>query len=71
MASAIEETIRKCRRCAKKTIHHRSINKTGLLMFLVHLVLTVVTAGLWLILVVIWLVLNARIGGWTCKECGK
>jgi len=34
-------------------------------MFLVHLCLTAVTAGVWFILLVIWLLLNKKIGGCT------
>ncbi len=71
MAKAVEETIKKCRKCKKKTVHMRNTNKMGLGMFLVHLVLTVITAGVWLVLLIIVMILNTRIGGWTCSECGK
>ena len=40
-------------------------------MLLVHLVLTVVTVGVWLALVIIWKILNTKIGGWKCSECGS
>lgn len=70
MAKVIEQTLKHCKKCSKQTIHHRANNKTGLLMFLVHLVLTIATAGVWLVLVIIWALLNAKIGGWSCKECG-
>ena len=71
MAKAIEETLKHCKKCEKTTKHLRNTNKTGLAMFLVHLVLTVVTGGVWLILLVIWMLLNTKIGGWKCGECGK
>ena len=71
MVKAIEETLKKCGRCRKTTKHYRNTNKTSLVMFLVHIVLTVITAGVWLILLVIWMLLNTKIGGWTCSECGK
>ncbi len=71
MAKAIEQTIKQCKKCSKKTVHNRTINKTGLIMFLVHLVLTVLTAGVWLVVVVLWLLLNKKIGGWLCAECGR
>ena len=71
MAKAIEETLKHCSKCNKKTVHMRNANKTGLVMFLVHIVLTIVTYGIWLVLLVIYLILNAKIGGWTCRECGK
>lgn len=71
MAKALEETIKPCRRCDKKTVHQRSYNKTSPIMWLVHLVLTVVSVGTWLVILLIWLLLTKKIGGWTCRECGK
>lgn len=71
MTRIVEESLKHCRRCGKETVHRRNNTKTGLLMFLVHLVLTVLTWGAWLVLVVIWAVLNAKIGGWACSECGR
>lgn len=32
-----------------------------------HLLLTLVTLGLW---VIIWLLMSIKIGGWRCSECG-
>lgn len=69
MAKAIEETLKKCKKCNRTTKHYRNTEKTGLLMFLVHLVLTVATMGVWLALVIIYMVLNTKIGGWKCSEC--
>jgi len=71
VTKAIEETLKSCSKCGKKTIHMRNTNKTSSIMLLVHIGLTIVTAGAWLILLVVWQILNAKIGGWTCKECGK
>lgn len=71
MAKALEQKIKACKHCKKKTVHNRTTNKTSLIMFLVHIVLTVVTAGVWLVLLIVWMILNAKIGGWTCQECGK
>jgi hypothetical protein len=71
MAKAIEETLKHCKNCDRTTKHMRNTNKTGLAMFLVHLVLTVVTGGIWLVLLIIWMLLNTKIGGWKCSECGK
>ena len=39
-------------------------------MILVHLILAISTFGIWLGLVIIWKVLNAKIGGWKCSELG-
>ncbi|EOX4447594.1 hypothetical protein ACK6W9_002553 [Vibrio alginolyticus] len=69
MPQAIEETIKHCKKCNKLTKHMRSYHKTGLIMFLVHICLTIVTAGVWLVLLIIWMLLNKKIGGWKCQEC--
>jgi hypothetical protein len=71
MAKALEQTIKKCKKCGKKTTHQRSYNKTSLIMWLVHIMLTVITGGIWLVLLLVWMLLNKKIGGWTCAECGK
>lgn len=71
MAKQIEETIKKCGKCKKKTKHMRNGKKTGFVMALVHVVLVIVTAGIWLIPLIIWHLLNKSIGGWTCEECGS
>lgn len=71
MATFIEERLRYCKRCGKTTRHCRNNTKSSGFMLLVHLVLTVVTAGVWLVLVILWKVLNTKIGGWKCSECGN
>lgn len=35
---------------------------------LMHLVLSVLTGGLWL---PVWLLCAIRFGGWTCVQCGR
>ena len=71
MAKALEETLKFCKHCQRKTKHQRTYSKTGLVAFLVHLVLTIFTAGAWLVLLVLWKLLTTKVGGWTCAECGK
>lgn len=71
MGNVVEEKLMKCRKCKKKTKHQRNNSKTGLLMMLVHIGLIAVTAGVWLIVLVVWMLLNAKIGGWRCEGCGK
>ena len=71
MTKALEEKIKYCRRCGRKTVHVRNYNKTSPIMWLLHLILTVATGGAWLILLLIWMLLNKKIGGWTCRDCGK
>lgn len=71
MANVIEEQLKNCNKCKKKTKHHRNNSKSSGFMLLVHLILTVSTAGIWLILVIIWKLLNTKVGGWQCGECGN
>lgn len=71
MAQHIEETLRKCAKCKKTTKHYRNNSSSSAFAVLIHLVLAVLTMGVWLVLIVIWKVLNAKIGGWRCSECVK
>jgi hypothetical protein len=70
MTKVIEEQLKKCNKCGKTTKHHRNNEKSSGFMLLVHLILTVCTAGIWLILVIISKLLTTKIGGWKCSECG-
>jgi hypothetical protein len=71
MAKYIEEILMKCGDCKKSTKHHRNNSKSSGFMILVHLVLTVFTVGIWLLLAIIWKLLNHKVGGWKCSECNK
>lgn len=71
MPIIIEEKLNHCKQCSKNTKHHRNNTKSSGFMLLVHLILTIVTFGIWLVLVIIWKILNAKIGGWKCSECGN
>ncbi len=70
MTKAIEEQLMKCKKCSKTTKHHRNTDKSSGFMLLVHLILTVCTSGIWLVLIVILKMLNSKVGGWACSECG-
>jgi len=70
MANIIEEQLQYCSKCNKTTKHQRNNSKSSGFMILIHFILTIVTWGAWLLLVIIWKVLNAKIGGWKCSECG-
>jgi predicted nucleic acid-binding Zn ribbon protein len=63
MTSIIEEQLKNCSKCKKTTKHHRNNSKSSGFMILVHLILAISTFGIWLGLVIIWKVLNAKIGG--------
>lgn len=69
MAKDLERTLKKCKKCKKKTEHLRNTDKTGLLTLLIHIALICVTAGLWLIAIIIYKILNAKVGGWQCSVC--
>lgn len=66
----IEEQMIKCRTCKKITKHYRNNTKSSGFMILVHLILILMTVGAWLLVIVVWKLLNAKIGGWRCSECG-
>lgn len=71
MAKYIEEQLKHCKKCGRVTRHYRNNTKSSGFMLLVHLVLICMTFGLWLLLVIVWKLLNAQIGGWRCSECDK
>ncbi len=71
MTKIIEEQLKHCRKCDKTTKHHRNNAKSSGFMLLIHIILTLVTVGVWLVLIIIWKILNAKIGGWKCSECGN
>lgn len=71
MAKIIEEQLKNCNKCKKTTKHLRNNKKSSGFMLLVHLVMTFATVGIWLALVIVWKMLNTKIGGWKCSECGK
>lgn len=71
MPKTIEETLKHCKKCDKTTKFYRKSHKTGFVMALIHIVLVIATMGFWLIPLVIWYVLNLKIGGWKCSECGS
>jgi len=68
MATVIQQQLKKCKTCKSKTIHARNGKKMGLFGFLIHATLTIITAGIWLIPLIIWMVLTAQIGGWKCQQ---
>ena len=72
MAQKVLERVDRCKACDKNTLHYRNTKEMSWIM---HLVLTIFTAGAWLIVwffLMIWHVLTKPLGGggWTCSECG-
>ncbi len=52
-----------CKSCNKQVVVFRKGTN-----HILHLLLTVLTAGLWII---IWLGVGVKFGGWRCTECGS
>jgi len=69
MTAIIEEKIKHCKHCECKTKHYRNNTTSSGFMILIHLILIFITAGIWLPIVIIYKLLFAKIGGWTCGSC--
>ena len=71
MASKIQESLEFCPTCNRKTVHLR---QTKQMSWVIHLVLTIFTGFLWLIVlafIAVWHALTKPIGGKkTCSQCG-
>ncbi len=52
-----------CKKCNHQVIVRRKGTN-----HILHLLLAVVTAGIW---IPIWLLLSIKIGGWRCSQCGS
>lgn len=59
----LQQTSKWCKRCARNVLATRPGTN-----HILHLLLSLVTCGLWLI---IWILASVRIGGWRCQTCGK
>lgn len=58
----MQQTSMFCRYCKKRTLHQRPGTSHVL-----HLLLSLLTAGLWII---VWIGCAIKIGGWRCSHCG-
>ncbi|MHC4062401.1 MAG: hypothetical protein ACYSR4_03310 [Planctomycetota bacterium] len=58
-----EEASGYCTHCQKQVLIRRKGTNHVL-----HLLLTLVTGGLWLI---VWILCAIKIGGWRCVQCGS
>ena len=74
MAIVVEQRLRHCRGCQKQTIHYKNSRQMS---WVVHLVLTIFTAGLWLLLWIGFVCLHMVLkpltsltSSWACSECG-
>ncbi len=72
MARKVAEVLRHCKKCGRQTIYYKNTKEMSWIM---HLVLAIFTAGLWLIawfFLLIWHGLTKPIGGkLTCSQCGS
>jgi hypothetical protein len=59
---AEQKTGKYCKNCQKRVMAIRPGTN-----HLLHLVLAVLTVGLW---IPIWVLVSAKIGGWRCQQCG-
>lgn len=67
---AIQEQIRPCNTCGKETLQRRNVTPTGILDFLIHGCMLLITGGLWLgVIVLLILVRSVMAGKWICSEC--
>lgn len=69
MTAIMEEKIKKCDECKKNTKHYRNTQKSSGFMILVHLILIICTAGIWLPIILLWKFCFINIGGWMCGSC--
>jgi hypothetical protein len=74
MATKVIEKMLFCKQCNKETLHRKNSKQMSWIM---HLVLTILTAGGWLIflaILFIWHTINksatAITNSWVCAECG-
>ena len=57
-----QEKSKYCKRCQRDVLVRRKGTN-----HILHLLLTVLTGGLWLI---VWILVSIKIGGWRCTYCG-
>ena len=70
MATVVEQRLLTCSAQGKTTIHHRNAER---LNWILHIILIIVTLGLWLFVLAFLLFANLFVhhDGWECSECGK
>lgn len=75
MAKVVAQKMMYCRNCGQTTLHQKNTKQMSWLM---HLVLTVITAGFWAVFWVLsflWHMIakpvTAVANRWICSQCGK
>lgn len=70
MTMVIEEQLKHCAYCDKQTRHMRNNVKSSGFAIFIHVILTLLTVGIWLIPLVLYkLILMMFTGSWKCSEC--
>ena len=60
---AYQEATGWCKTCGRQVMIRRKGTN-----HILHLLLTIFTAGLWII---VWILVSIKIGGWRCTSCGR
>jgi uncharacterized ion transporter superfamily protein YfcC len=75
MATKVAQQMMFCKSCGKQTLHQKNIKEMSWLM---HLVLTIFTAGIWLMIwvfILLWHMIakpaSAVANRWVCSQCGR
>jgi hypothetical protein len=55
MPYAIEETMLRCKKCKRETVHQKSRHASSWFMILIHIILIIMTAGIWIIFLGMWM----------------
>ena len=72
MSNIIEEKIKHCDKCQCDTKHERNGSKSSGFMIFIHIVLTLMTWGVYLIPMAIYmLVSKASSDSWKCASCAS
>ncbi|MFV0447814.1 MAG: hypothetical protein ACK5MF_05015 [Vibrio sp.] len=72
MIKNIEKQFKKCSCCGQLTAHYRRNVKPSKMMIAMHGIITLITAGIWLIIYMLaWLYFDKKINKWECYECQR
>lgn len=67
----VKQELRHCEKCGHATLHHKNSKKIN---WLLHIFLTIITAGLWVVPFVLIVLLSMNVwdsSKWTCHVCGS
>ena len=67
MANQVEQQLMFCQHDQKTTLHYRNAKKRN---WILHIVLALITGGLWLIVMLFLALTSGSKDLWTCSQCG-